>query len=315
MGLRDAVTGAAKMPGVAWSFSRLGYRRRARAFSEEGLSASLRRKTFVVTGANSGIGFEVAKGLLDREAHVWLLCRDPQRGQQACDALAREGRGRVSLETVDMTDLGALSELLARWKPGPIAGLVHNAGALFHERTETPGGIDQTFALHVVGPELLTRGLLASLTTGQGRVVYVASGGMYAEALSVPSLERPPDPFDGTRAYARAKRAQVVLAQMWAEHHPAVGFFAMHPGWADTPGVVSALPGFHRLTRRILRTPKEGADTVVWLMALERPAFSNGSFLFDRAVVARHMLASTRVGRPHWEALWQRVERLVQPWL
>ena len=63
---------------------------------------------------------------------------------------------------------------------------------------------------------------------------------------------------------------QVVLAQRWAEElgrAAGIGVHVMHPGWVDTPGVRDSLPRFRMLTRPILRTPDEGADTMVWLLA------------------------------------------------
>ncbi|MDH3788627.1 MAG: hypothetical protein OES53_08695, partial [Xanthomonadales bacterium] len=57
---------------------------------------------------------------------------------------------------------------------------------------------------------------------------------------------------------------------------------AMHPGWADTPGVRHSLPGFHKLTRAILRTPEQGADTIVWLAAAPEAAEHSGKFWLDR---------------------------------
>jgi dehydrogenase/reductase SDR family protein 12 len=110
---------------------------------------------------------------------------------------------------------------------------------------------------------------------------------MYTQKLDVAALFAPPPPaarFDGVAAYARCKRAQVVLARRLGHH-------AMHPGWADSPGVASSLPRFHRLTRSVLRTPDEGADTIVWLAAT-RP--STPAFWFDRAVAPEHVLPWTR---------------------
>ena len=71
-------------------------------------------------------------------------------------------------------------------------------------------------------------------------------------------------PFDGTRAYAQAKRAQVALMREWARRVPPgeVAFSAMHPGWADTPGISRRrCPGSTPLMGPLLRTPAEGADT------------------------------------------------------
>ena len=147
-------------------------------------------------------------------------------------------------------------------------GLVHNAGLMTEQRTESREGHELTLSVHVLGPHLLTSLLRPTLTRG-ARVVFVASGGMYAQPLAVDDPEFREGEFSGVTAYARAKRMQVVLAERWAEElaDSDVGVHVMHPGWADTPGVRSSLPRFRMLTRPILRTPEEGADTVVWLLA------------------------------------------------
>jgi hypothetical protein len=56
----------------------------------------------------------------------------------------------------------------------------------------------------------------------------------------------------------------------------------MHPGWADTPGVQDSLPAFHRVTRSVLRTPEQGADTIVWLAAATEAGQVSGKLWLDR---------------------------------
>ena len=77
--------------------------------------------------------------------------------------------------------------------------------------------------------------------------------------------------YNGAQQYARAKRAQVVLNEMWAARVPRdeIVFHAMHPGWADTPGVDAGIPGFGKVMGPLLRTPEQGADTIVWLAAAD----------------------------------------------
>jgi NAD(P)-dependent dehydrogenase (short-subunit alcohol dehydrogenase family) len=123
-------------------------------------------------------------------------------------------------------------------------------------------------------------------------------------------------------AYAETKRAQVVLAGLWAEElrGAAVAVHAMHPGWADTPAVSSSLPRFHRVTRKILRTPAEGADTVVWLAA--RPGDGEGRgrffgegrgrFFFDREERRTHLLPFTRESEEDRRAYWKLCEQLCE---
>ena len=101
----------------------------------------------------------------------------------------------------------------------------------------------------VVGPFALEHGLEPLLRQTPGsRVIAVTSGGMYAQRLPLDDLQFAGGDYDGTRAYARAKRAQVALMREWSRRsRGSVAFAAMHPGWADTPGLAEALPGFHRV--------------------------------------------------------------------
>lgn len=299
------------MPGVAWSFSRLGYRKRARRFDPRDLEVSLADKVCLVTGANGGIGFAVAEALVERDADVVLLCRNPERGQQALERLRGRGGGRVWMEQLDVSDFGSIDALVERLDVDAVHALVHNAGALLHQNVPTREGIETTLACHVVGPQRLNHALADRLSrSGDARVVYVASGGMYSERLDLDDLLEPKEPFDGVRAYALAKRAQVELVRRWATEAPAVRFYAMHPGWADTPGVETALPRFYKMTRRWLRSPEEGADTIVWLTANPDLQLPSGAFVFDRAEAPRHKLPGTRNTEAERDRLWQLVEQL-----
>jgi dehydrogenase/reductase SDR family member 12 len=124
--------------------------------------------------------------------------------------------------------------------------------------------------------------------------VNVVSGGLYGVRLDVGALVEPPRPFSGVNAYAQAKRALLLetarLDAAWSAD--GVRVHAMHPGWADTPGVRSSLPRFYRVTKPWLRTPFAGIDTAVWL-ALTNPA-PGGRLWFDRRIASDHLLARTR---------------------
>ena len=97
-------------------------------------------------------------------------------------------------------------------------------------------------------------------------------------------------------AYARCKRALMIKTEQWAEDWAANGIVvnAMHPGWADTPGVESALPEFHKLTRFFLRTPEEGADTINWLAVASEAGEVTGKLFLDREPRTTHLTESTR---------------------
>ena len=157
--------------------------------------------------------------------------------------------------------------------------------------------IAATVASQVVGPFLLTALLLDRLVrSAPSRVLTMSSGGMYAQKLDVGDLQFERKTFNGVAAYAQAKRAQVILTELWAEELAGSGVTvnAMHPGWADTPGVESALPAFYRVTRRLLRTPEEGADTIVWLAASSEAGEVSGKFWLDREMHPSHLSDRTR---------------------
>ena len=114
------------------------------------------------------------------------------------------------------------------------------------------------------------------------------------------------------RVYARSKRAGVILSELWAQRLWGTGVVshAMHPGWVDTPGLASSLPRFHSLTGPLLRTAREGAETIVWLGSAEEPAASSGGFWHDRRMRPTHRVPWTKETRADRERLWAECERL-----
>jgi dehydrogenase/reductase SDR family member 12 len=289
---------AALDPTIVLSFDRSGYARHAVGFDPRDLEVNLEGRTCLVTGANSGIGLATTLGLAERGASVWLLCRSRERGEDAAREVRQStGSRRVHLATLDVADFASIRAFAASCRTPRVDVLVHNAGMLADARAETADGHELTLATHVLGPLLLTCLLRQRLAAAGGaRVIFVASGGMYGKRLSVADAEWRRRPFDGVAAYAQAKRMQVVLAEELASRLASDGIAvnAMHPGWAETPAVKSSLPRFYAVTRRILRSPAQGADTVLWLAASEAARGQSGRFWFDRQARRTHFTARTR---------------------
>lgn len=285
------------LPGMA-HFSRRGYKLGRRQWNP--MSAWMGDKHVVITGASSGLGLATARALAERGASLTLVIRNEAKATELVNELQREtGNTSIFVEVADlslMADVQRLSERLLR-KGRPIDVLVNNAGALFNPRGETAEGIEQSFALLLLSPYRLTEGLRPLLAAApEGRVINVVSGGMYSQPLQVRKLVAREEGYSGSVAYARCKRALMVLTEQWAQDWAEDGIVvnAMHPGWADTPGVESALPGFHKLTRRILRSPEEGADTIVWLAVATEAGKIAGKLFLDREPRTTHLLAKTR---------------------
>ena len=298
---------------VVLSFTNVGAAARRRLFhwDEPG---SLAGRTVAITGANSGLGLAAARAMAGRGASVWMLVRDEAKGEAARDeVIAATGNDDVSVLLADLGDLASVRDVAAelRANVSSLDVLVHNAGALYDTRRESTDGIELTLQVHVVAPFLLTAELVEPLAAAGGRIITVASGGMYTQPLTLDDLQSAHD-YKGTTAYARAKRAQVLLTEEWAERLAPRGItvHAMHPGWADTPGVTASLPGFAKVTGPFLRSPDDGADTVVWLAAAPEGADTTGRFWLDRRPRATHKVPWTRSGDEHRRELWDAVADL-----
>jgi dehydrogenase/reductase SDR family member 12 len=305
--LVDTVLDRLVVPG----WSRLGYAARSAGWRTP---PAMDGRTVIVTGAAGGLGAATARGLAGLGARVVMVVRDRGRGEQARAAVLAEHPGAsVEVAVCDVSSLADVRRYAAevRDREAAVHGVVHNAGVLPAERTETAEGHELTFATHVLGPFLLTRELRPVLRAGAGptapsRVVLVSSGGMYTAPLRLDDPESRTGAWSGGAAYARTKRMQVVLAELLADDLAGDGIVvhSMHPGWADTPGVASSLPGFHRLTGPLLRTPAQGADTAVWLQAAAEPGHSTGLFWHDRAPRPTHRLRRGSETPQARAALW-----------
>jgi dehydrogenase/reductase SDR family protein 12 len=284
---------------VVGSFTRIGPAVRRRLFNwEPPATHGMDGKISVVTGATSGLGLVTATELARLGSRVVLLVRDRERGRAVSNEIAETtGSSDVTVVAVDMGDLDAVRRAATALRDLPrIDVLVHNAGALGRARQVSPQGIEQTVAAQLLGPFLLTNLLGAQLRFVGSRVIFVTSGGMYTEPLDVEALEMSPETYNGATAYARVKRAQVSLVERWAPQLDglAITMTAMHPGWADTPGVRTSLPAFRRIVGPLLRTPSQGADTIIWLASAPGAGIPSGSLWLDRRQRSPHRLSRTR---------------------
>ena len=300
---------------IVGSFTKIGPAVRSRLDDWRPLSDyDLTDRTVLVTGGNGGLGTAMVELLVEAGATVHITVRDAEKGVATVDEVRRStGSDDVHWWILDLMDLEGVRSFAAEFRADvPVLdGLVHNAGAMFPERAEVEG-VERTVLLHVVAPFLLTHELLPTklASSHPSRVVWVSSGGMYSEPLRVEKLQSPDD-FEPAKSYARAKRAQVVLAdQLAARLGDDVVVSAMHPGWAATPGVERSLPVFNQVMGPLFRDPRGGADTAAWLVAADEPVQHPGAFWHDRRRRRTSYLPGTETRPEQAMALWTEVTTL-----
>lgn len=281
----------------------------------EHLKYDLRGKHVMITGANSGIGYETAKQLAKQGALVHMVCRNEVRGLAARDLIRAEIEGesekKVNLTVCDVSNQRDIQKLVTDFTKSntPLHVLVNNAGCMVHTRMETSEGIETSYATNAVGVYALTSGLTPVLrktsleSNSPSRVICVASAGMLTEKIELDDPEMHNGTFDGTRQYAKNKRTQVALIELFGKREESenrengkIIFLSQHPGWSDTAALKVALPGFYDSLKAKLRSPWEGADTVVWLATCKAELINQGGFYFDRKEVAKHVSFNALTG-------------------
>ena len=276
-------------------------------------------KVVLVTGATSGIGLASCVGFARLGAAVRAVARSQDRALQAAQQIRKAVPGAdvtpLACDVSSLHELRALANRLAG-DDDPLDVLVNNAGTMPASRERSPDGHELMFATHVLAPFALTSWLSDLLArSAPSRVINVSSGGMYSQSLPVGDPQSERAAYSPARIYARTKRQEVVLTELWAQALKERGVFvqAMHPGWVDTPGVQSSLPAFRRLTGPILRSAEDGADTIVWLGGAPEALRESGLLWHDRRPrPAHYLLGASDDDERGRQELWDLCQRLIE---
>jgi len=255
---------------------------------------------WLVTGASLGLGKAMMQAAAEAGANVIGVARGMEQLEAARDELSSEAAGRVRLVKADLSLLAGTQELLdGLLESGEkIHVLMNNVGLLLNDMILTPEGRETSFVINVLSHFQLTEGLLHNGAFGENAVIVnMTSGGMYNAPLGYRALNTTDAPrYNGKVAYAFAKRAQVALTGYWDRKYRGrnIRSYVTHPGWAKTPGVKDALPVFWKIQNLILRTPRQGADTALWLCATRPSAPDEEVVWFDRKPRPTHMYEYTK---------------------
>jgi NAD(P)-dependent dehydrogenase (short-subunit alcohol dehydrogenase family) len=200
-----------------------------------------RGKVAVVTGGNSGIGFEAALALAQKGARVILAVRSAQKGQAAVAAIQRaHPQAAVEAMALDLSSLGSVRRFadtfLQRFETLPL--LINNAGVMALPYARTADGFEMQFGTNHLGHFALTGLLMPAILASPGaRIVVVSSGVHVPGAIDFDNLDGTKS-YRAWRAYSQSKLANLLFAYHLQRRFSAAGVDAIavgcHPGWAAT---------------------------------------------------------------------------------
>jgi len=225
-------------------------------------------KIALVTGTTSGIGREIARGLLAAGFTVIAHGRSAEKAGREAELLkASTGSNRIHTVLADLSLRSEVRRMAAEVSERfpRIDRLIHNAAVVPKTRTETPEGLESCFATNVLAPFMLTRLLEKSLRAGApARVLYFWGGGQ--NVFDIDDLQSRKTPYEGYKSYCQSKNACALLAQESAKRLAGSGIsvFAVLPGLVNTEGM-QGLGNFFSKLGPIFRTPPQGARTPLWM--------------------------------------------------
>jgi len=280
------------------------------------MTEALLGKVAVVTGASSGIGREMARGLAQRGASVWVVSRGTGEGARVAEALrTSSGNDAVTFLPADLSSLAEVRDVAERLVAAAprIDILANNAGAYFIRRQRTVDGYEATFALNHLAPFLLTQRLLpALLRAPEARVVVTSSAASRAGRLRLddPMFERR---YDGWAAYSQSKLANLAFTTTLARRleGTSVTVNAFHPGFVDSgfgEGTSVTNHLFRLAVRLFARSPEQGADSGLYLALAPELTGVSGVYVADRKRATPKAAATDPV---LGERLWRLSEQLV----
>lgn len=279
------------------------------------IDVTLSGKNYVVTGANSGIGFFAARRFAELGANVALVCRNEERGSKAvAQIIASTGNDNISLYLADFSSLACVSEMadkLLEDMPS-IDVLCNNAGGANGDRVLTEEGFETTLVSNHLSGFLLTKKLLPAIESAANgdlaRIVFTSSYGHFNSALDFEDLGLE-EGYTTLKAYGRSKLMNLLTARELQRRlkDKNVTVSSFHPGTVRTPiwnkgGLLARLLGL--VLYPFMRSQEQGSDTFIWLASSSDPESrgADGSYFFERQRAKTADFATDEDAARLWQA-------------
>ena len=249
-------------------------------------------RSCMITGSNSGIGKETAVALAAMGASVYMVCRDPAKGEAARkDVIGRSGAGddKVTLMIADLASLDSVRQLARDFlgKNGNLHVLINNAGLILGERIQTKDGLETTFEVNYLSHFLLTNLLLGAIkASAPSRIINVSSTAHFRGHIDFEDLQEVKG-FGAMRSYSQSKLAQVLFTHELAKRLAGTGVTvnSLHPGVVATNWghhSVGAMSLGIRLASPFMTSPKKGAETSIYLASSPDVSGVTGKYFSKR---------------------------------
>lgn len=244
---------------------------------------NLNGRTMIVTGGSGGLGLEAVKALHEAGATVIATARDVRR---AAATLAQSGLSDVAVEALDLSSLGSIRAFAGRWGARPLDVLINNAGIMNVPEGRTEDGFESHIGVNHLAHFLLSVLLTPALRQGvDSRVVSVSSA---AHRLAPWNEEDPHGRirgYDPRVAYGESKAANALFALAYDDQFASEGIraFSLMPGVIETP-LMAHVSNDDRTAllermRHVVKTPEQGASTIVWAAIAPELAQAGGLYL------------------------------------
>lgn len=251
----------------------------------------MKNKVVIITGSNKGIGKEAAKQIAKLGAKVYMACRSLDSSNQVRDKIIKEtGNQNIFVKHLDLASVDSIINFAEQFKKeeSKLDVLINNAGLWTKTKKLTNINVEQTFAVNVLGHQLLTQLLLDELkNAAPSRIINTASH--FAGGLDIDDINFDKRNYNETLAYKQTKQANRMLTREWAKilEKDNVSVYSMTPGFIPDTELFREQNVVGKFLIKVFaliegRTIEEGSDTIVWLASADKINGSNGGFYNQR---------------------------------
>lgn len=251
----------------------------------------MKDKVVIITGANKGIGKEATKQIAKLGAKVYMACRSLDSANQAKEEIVNEtGNPNVFVKHLDLASVDSIQKFAESFKQeeNKLDVLINNAGLWTKTKKLTELNVEQTFAVNVLGHQLLTQLLLDELkNAAPSRIINTASH--YAGGLDIDDINFDKRKYNDTLAYKQTKQANRMLTREWARRleKDNISVYSLTPGFVPDTELFREQNVVGKFLMKVFaliegRTIEEGADTIVWLASADKIEGNNGGFFNQR---------------------------------